>query len=56
MGKNIEELARVQLAAEDRGLCQKLWEEDSVARIPFPLLLRSRKVAGGGAKEDFRNR
>ena len=37
-------------------LREKLWEEDGVARCPVPLLLRAREVAGGGAKEDFRDR
>ena len=55
-GKNIEELARVQLAIEDRGLRHKWREEDGVARNPVPLLFRARKVGGGGAKEDFRDR
>ena len=41
---------------EDRSLCQKWWEEDGVARSPVPLLLRARKVAGGGAKEDLHDR
>ena len=55
-GKNLEELARVQLAVEDCGLRQKWWEEDGVAQSPVPMLLRSREVAGGGAKEDFCDR
>ena len=41
---------------EDCGLREKLREEDGIARIPVPLILRVREVAGGGAKEDFRDR
>ena len=54
-GKKIEELTRVRLTVEDHGLRQKWREEDGVAQIPVPLLLRSREVAGGGVKEDFRD-
>ena len=55
-GENLEELARVRLAVEDRGLRQKRRKEDGVAWSPVPLLLRLCEVAGGGAKEDFRDR
>ena len=54
-GENLEELARVRLSMEDHGVRQKWWEEDGVAQIPVPLLLRSCEVADGGAKEDFRD-
>ena len=53
--ENLQELARVQLLVEDRGLREKWREEGGVARSPVPLLLLVCKVAGGGAKEDFRD-
>ena len=40
---------------EDCGLCEEWREEDGAAWRPVPLLLRARKVAGGGAKENFRD-
>ena len=52
-GENIQELYRVGLPVEDCSLCQKLRYENSVAQTPVPLLLRARKVAGSGAKEEF---
>ena len=54
--KNIQELGCVCFPVEDCDFYEKWQEEDSVARRPILLLLRSRKVAGGGAKEDFCDR
>ena len=52
-GENIEEIARVLLAVEDRCLHHKWREEEGVARSQVPLILRLRKVSGSGAKEGF---
>ena len=41
-GENLQDLARVQLPVEDRGLREKWREEDGFAQSPVPLLLRSR--------------
>ena len=56
VSENLEVLACVRLAVEDRGLHQKRREEDGVAQSSVPLLLRLREVASGGAKEDFHDR
>ena len=54
-GKNLQELARVRLLVEDRGLREKWQQGGSVAWSPVPLLLRAREFSGSGAKEDFRD-
>ena len=53
--KNIQDLARIRLPVEDCGLREKFQEEDGILRRPLRLLLQAREVAGGGAREDFRD-
>ena len=53
--ENIQELSCVQLPVAYCSLREEWREEDGVERRPVLLIFRVREVAGGGAKENFRD-